>query len=227
MKKSVFIVLCAGLLVLPPAAHAEEEKKPERWVEVVEIGEDICNLKKEIDLTPDQAGKVFQKAFPWLQAEWRDQLPSKFEPAPGAHGLPLPKDRLLKPHDPTPYATVLRFSATQVVVVVLKPEGGELWHGSYDCLACVKVARSAEIDALFGIDGMEKTYGGVHKGLKQGDTEESVVKTLGKPDAVITTQAVGYFDYFYFKDDIVITFLYNRIQKFKSGVPESVKKGDQ
>jgi hypothetical protein len=214
----------------PEAAGAapapKSDEKPERWVEVVEVGEEICNLKQEMELTPEQAGKVFRKESPYLKADWRGRLPADVEPAPDARPLPdLTRGLGRRAKDATEHAEVLRFSPSRVVVVVLKEEGSELWHHYFDCLACLRLPRSAEVDGLLGVERLEKTYGAVYKGVKQGDATEAVVEALGKPDAVETSQVVDYFHYDYFKDDRRITFLYGKVQKIVVGVPDSAKNG--
>lgn len=225
MKLATSFMLGLVLALAAQVLSADQgEKAPESWIKVDGIGHEILNMKKEIELTPQQARTILQKEFPCIKADWREQLPARIELAADARPLPLAQVDVHKAKDTTPFATLLRFSETQAVIVILKPEGSYLWHHYSDCLACLRVSRSSEIDAMFRIKELERTYGAVHKGLKQGSTVDSVVKVLGKPDAEHFTQAFGCFSYYYFKEDIGIAFLNFTVLEITKGVPEFAKE---
>jgi hypothetical protein len=196
-----------------------------RWVTTSSIDFELVWMKKEVALDADTAAKLFTKDFPHLREGWEKQLPGKPENAPGARDVPdgVKKTWIEAKKEEKPYATVFQFSDKELIVLVVIYRGTYLWHSYHECLARLRLARGKEIDALFGVASLEKTYGAQLKGLRQGSSLAEVKKKLGEPDGRIGYQAAGLEKLIYFKDDVIITVTYGQIERFDFGVPESLK----
>jgi hypothetical protein len=236
--KALFILsCCATALIVSQGdwlARADDKQTQEvkapapplvRWVKISSIDVEIVGMKKEIALDAEAAAKLFVKDFPHIGEGWEKKVPGKIEDDKGAQTIPDDIKKVWIPaKDDKPYATVLEFSDKELIVVVMEHKGRYLWHLYYECKARLRVTRSKEVDALFDVASLEKTYGAEHKGLKQGDSAKDVIKTLGEPDARIGYQAAGLENLCYFKDDVIITINTGRIERFDFGVPDSLKE---
>src|SRR5262249_19880655 len=132
--------------------------------------------------------------------------------------------RGIKPGGGKPFATVLQFSDKELIALVVEYKGQYLWNQYHECLARLRFPRDRQLDAIFEVTELEKTYGAEHKGLKQGDSVELVLAKLGKPDAVIHYQAASFYKICYFKDDVIISITGQRIERFDFGVPDGIKE---
>jgi hypothetical protein len=199
---------------------------PVRWVKTSSIDVEIVAMKTELALDAEAAAKLFVKDFPHVREGWEKSVPGKIEEEKNAQAVPESVQKVWIPakKDEKPYAAILQFSDKELIVVVLEFKGTYLWHQYLECKARLRVARSKEVDALFDVASLEKTYGAEYKGLKQGDSAKDVIKTLGQPDATIGYQAMGLENLCYFKDDVIITINTGRIERFDFGVPDSLKK---
>jgi hypothetical protein len=220
--------LAAAVLLLPAwPSTGEGAPLPEgpRWVTTRTIDAELVGMKKEIAIDAATASKLFVKDFPHLRDGWEKNVPGKIENASGAQEVPKSVEAVwIKAKDEKPYAAVLQFSDKEVVVLVLVPRGRYLWHHYSECQARLRVPRDKEIDALFNVASLEKTYGAQYKGLRQGDPGQEVKKKLGEPDGRIGYQAAGLEKWVYFKDDVIITMTIDKVERFDFGVPESLKE---
>ncbi len=73
-------------------------------------------------------------------------------------------------------------------------------------MAHLRFARSSALDEIFDIASLDETLGAQYKGLKQGASEDDVIRALGKPDATIHYQRGAHRKLCYFKDRIDISF---------------------
>jgi hypothetical protein len=224
--------LAAVVLTLPAwccSGRADEQRQagPQtRWVKTSTIDLELVGMKKETALDADTAAKLFTKGFPHLREGWQKHLPGKPENAPGARDIPddVKKIWIKAKDEEKPYATVWQFSDKELIVLVVEYKGSYLWHSYHECLARVRLPRTKEIDALFEMASLEKTFGAEYKGLRQGSSLAEVKKKLGEPDGRIGYQAAGLETLIYFKDDVVITMTYGQIERFSFGVPDSLKE---
>jgi hypothetical protein len=196
-----------------------------RWVTTESIDVELVGMKKEMALDADAAAKLFTKDFPHLRDGWEKLLPGKPENAPGARDVPdsVKKAWIEAKEGEKPYASVLQFSDKELIVVVRRPRGRYLWHIYYECLARLRLPRGKDVDDIFEVARLEKTYGAQLKGLRQGSSLAEVKKALGEPDGRIGYQAAGLEKLVYFKDDVVITMTIGRVERFDFGVPDSLK----
>lgn len=200
-------------------------REPEKWHDVRRIGDSICDEKKEILLSPDKARQMFTKDPPHIKDAWQNELEERVEPAPKTVHLPERSTFLELPEKMRrPYAEVVRFSQRQVVVMVLERRGNYLWHQYLECLAAFRMPRDPQVDELFGVDNLDRLYASRCKGIASGDSEKTVLKTLGEPDLVESWQPIGYFRYSYFADDVAIQFQDFRVKTIQHGIPPSLKK---
>ena len=229
-KWIIWILFFLALIPWVGSGILGAEKKPAadssvRWVKVYSIGDEFIGMKKEIRVDDNSVKKLFAKDRPYLRENWRAAVSEKIETAPGAKRIPEGVEKgWIEAKDKNPYARVLQFSEKELIVLIVAPKGIYLWHHFHECLARLRISRNKEIDAIFKVPSLEKTYGAIYKGLKQGDSVEKVKKRLGEPDVTNTFQAVGFETLCYIKEDIIITINAGEIERIDRGVPESIKK---
>jgi hypothetical protein len=80
------------------------------------------------------------------------------------------------------------------------------------------------VDELFDLPGLEGRYAARYKGVGYGDSKEAVRQALGEPDAVEFRQAMGFFRWSYFADDVVIQFQDFRVKWIEHGVSPELKQ---
>ena len=204
-----------ALIYVMPLLATEQE----RWVNLNDIGFEILGHTNSVKLTRSDALKLFSETQSHLAEDWRVTFRTLGHAVPTPAKLP----KYVFPLTNAPFAKVVSFSPTQLRIMILQECGYYIWHHFYDCIASMNVQRCNPLDQLFGLQGLESTYGASYKGLQQGDSVKKVKEILGEPDAVETFQAMEFFRYSYFKDDVVITF-FRGIRKIKHGVSPYVKK---
>lgn len=197
--------------------RAEEQ---ERWIDLTDVGFELLGQTNVVELAKDDALKLLVDSETHLSTDWRKQLRHRGVRIPPA--VPLP-DYVYPMKDTKPCAQVTSFSPSHLRVMILHERGYYLWHHYYEILVTLSIRRCAELDRLFALQQLESTYGAIYKGLKQGDSAKKVKEVLGEPDKVETSQAVEFFKYSYFKDEIVISF-YHGIRRIDHGAKPKVKK---
>lgn len=223
------ISLCVLMLDLlywtyPVQAGEKPAPMPIHWINVSPVGFQVVGMKKEIALDAATTVKLFVKDFPHLREGWQKNIPAKVEPAANAATIPeVPQGLWTPATDMTPFATVVKFSEKELIVLVLAHKGNYLYYQVSDCLAQFRLPRDKAIDALFNVAALEKTYGAKHKGLKHGDPAAEVTKKLGAPDARISYAPKHFYKLCYFKDNVIITINQNRIESIEFNVPQSLK----
>jgi len=154
----------------------------------------------------------------------KKNIEPKFAAHPGAKP-PINAEPAAQPEPEKPgFADVREFSTKSIRVMILKPQGTHLWHHNYECLANFDIPRNAKIDEIFKVTALEKLYRQTIKGVGHGDSEETVNKTLGAPDATHSYQPFGFFKKIYFKDDVIILFQDHRVKTITRGVSPELKK---
>jgi hypothetical protein len=198
--------------------------QPARWVHVSSVGEQIVGMKKEITIDAATAANLFIGEFLRVREGWEKKIARKVESAADARSVPEDVKKIwIEARDKTAFAKVVKFSEKELILVVVEHKGTYLYHQYYECKARFRLPRGKKVDALFNVRSLEKTYGTRHKGLQQGDSVAKVTKKLGKPDATISYQPVGFYKLCYFKENVIITVDANLIESIELKVPQSVK----
>ena len=227
---SKMLSLCSLALVLPVwcLVSSEQQRKADpvvRWISTRTVDTELVSMKKEITIDAETAMKVFAKESPYLRENWEKAIPGKIENAKEAQSIPDGVKKIwIESKDKKPHASVLQYSDKELIVVVVMHKGTYLWHQYYECLARLRMPRNKEIDAIFNVASLEKSYGAEYKGLRQGTPEKDVIDKLGKPDGRIGFQAGGYYKLCYFKDDVIVTITYGRIESIETGIPKELKE---
>ena len=225
--KSVCVCLAGlfiGLWTAKPAAGAKPLPPLEHWYQLETILDRVMELKKEVVIDAGTAAKILGPDRALLD-DWQAHLPAKMANAPDAETVPEAVKRDWRPArgDEKPFFRVLKFSAKDVVVMVLQDQGSYRGRPFEKCLACVRVARSKDVNDLVGLASLAALYERTYKGLKHGDLEGDVQKLLGKSDGTLIYMYFGFYQAFYFKDDIVVTFDCGRILHIETPVPQGIK----
>jgi hypothetical protein len=135
-----------------PFITSSAEPPAGRWVRAYSIDFQVVAMKKEIAITAKTASKLFTKAFPHLQENWKKEIPAKVENTKNGGTIPKGVDRIwIKPTETKPYAMTYQFSKKEIVVLVLQHKGTYLWHQYYECLARFRLPRNKNTDAIFKI----------------------------------------------------------------------------
>lgn len=212
------------------AADKPAAPEPVRWYEASSVGVRVVGMKKEIALDAEGAAKIFAGNF-LLRDGWEKHIPAKVETAADAATIPDGVKTHWQPaREAKPHAHVLRFTAKEVVVLIVRHEGTYLTHQFHECLARFRLPRGKAVDKLLDMATSDGLYASTHKGLEQGSTADAVEKALGKPDATESYQVVGYYRQYYFADDVCVTIRDGRVESMskklsKELVAELKKKG--
>jgi len=218
MKSLVLVgaafALCGCLAAAGEDTATQSTSRPAAKFFVTEgIGDEVLTEKLPIEISGDQAAHLFRKdANGKLAADWEKHVPAAAsQPALGAR--PMPSDpKLLKEIMPSenakPTASVAKFSDKHLIIRISKPAGTYLWHHFYENLATVRVERNPTLDKVFDLPGLMDTYASSYKGIEQGDTESHMIKVLGRPDAIQTTQAMA-FEFAYYEKGAVEIAIWN------------------
>ena len=76
------------------------------------------------------------------------------------------------------------FDGKRLFISIYRPAGGWLWHNYEEEIVEVMVPRTAELDRIFEVAGLEKTFGATYRGVRQGDSRAKVVEVLGEAEKV-------------------------------------------
>ena len=211
----------------PKASQQKAEEPAVPWTEMSQQGHHIVGMKKEIAIDADTALKIFVKEPPRLSKDWEKHVPGKIEnaaDAADADSIPEGAIKIGLPGTGESQAGLLRYSENELVVVIEQHKWNYLWHNYYECKARLRLPRSQEVDALFGLADIEKAHKTVFKGIKRGDSEEAVIKALGNPDRAITYQPAGYFQFVYAKENVIIHFDEFRVATIVFTVPQALSR---
>lgn len=217
-----------GLLLLlgtPVSRGADTNTSSvEKWYDVQGLGAKIYEEKRAVLLPAEAALNMFTKEFPHIKSTWQEELKSPIEAAPKSWPAPTNGFVPYRGEELMPRAVVTQFSEQHIEVMIQRPIGYYLWHGYAECLGTFRIARDSRVDELFGVTNLVLHYATPYKGIGYGSSREAVIKALGEPDASESYQAMGYFRYSYFKDDIVIQFQNFVVKWIQRGVPAELKE---
>lgn len=219
--------LCGGLLLLGMLTGCRDSastSSKEKRYDVHGVGDAIYEQKQEIALSPEVALRMFTKEFPHVRSTWKDEVRHPIKMATNAWPMPAQVIPIADEKQRQPRAVVTQFSERQVIVMIQQPAGSYLWHHYTECLGAFRVKRTPQVDELLGLTNLVAQYAATYKGIGYGSSKQDVIKTLGEPDAAESTQAVGYFRYWYFKDDLTIQFQDGWVKYTQRGVPAAVKE---
>ena len=214
------LLLLPTLLAVPAFGGVD----PASWIDTTTIGDEILHNKIEQEIEPAAALKLLAE-HPQLVDDWQSHLPSPPEPHPQARTLPDdPKfQKLYSPTDRPPATRVTGYSDATVIVKVLRPMGGYLWHHYFDCLATLRIPRTPKVDRALNLAALESTFGREVDGIRQGTPPKTVRDVLGEPAAQRTTQAVGFYFWYYPERNLTVVFQGSRVKELRvgtEGIPE-------
>jgi hypothetical protein len=209
------------------ASSASRPQQDAKWYEIGGVGLHILDDKIPPEpLSDAQALAYFKEGGSHLSELWRAPE-NQDKVAKSLQTLKTSLPYFNAARSPTPFALPARFNASRVVVRVLAPLGGYLWHNYFETLAVYEFNRRRRLDDIFNLVATEKRLSFTFKGIGHGtpagyfsspDNEKDLVtKALGVPDDEYMSQTPSYRLIYYRRYNISI--------EIHDGVVYAVERG--